>query len=298
MSSQGNIQPETMGPANLVFLANDRLRPVLEEMEEVESLTSTSGLFVCSELLECFLWLHLGVQIDYFPKAGARRLMYEYFPKVLKAYNAVSHATFFETAFRRSIRTIWEVEFAGRQELFSSGRSTDSSNGEAKGKSFQDALIFSNEFAIGSSTRRLSRALTLLTDADWVKELESEDPNGHWSAMGVLSTVEYMRTVRQISTRANDAELNIFRTLREIQQWRLNFADRNFRIRFRDVALTNVRLITKTATLEEADAVSVIRGFLSEVFNLMVDWGAPADSFRTEVEEVFGRGQERSAENG
>src|SRR5712664_3258865 len=80
------IEPRISGPANLNFFLNDRLLPILQELEAIGSYSEKQSNFVRAELLESFLWLHLGVQIEYFPLPLSRRAIYEYFPLILKAY--------------------------------------------------------------------------------------------------------------------------------------------------------------------------------------------------------------------
>src|SRR5216684_1281550 len=103
------IDRERLGGANLIFFLNDRLRPVVEQIEVTDSLPDIRGNFLAAELLESFLWLHLGVQIDYFPLPLARRAIYEYFPAFLKAYDFPASGPSFETWFTSPVRSIWEI---------------------------------------------------------------------------------------------------------------------------------------------------------------------------------------------
>src|ERR1700722_2350305 len=61
---QSQIEPRILGPANLNFFLNDRLLPILQEFEAIGSYPEKQSNFVRAELLESFLWLHLGVQIE------------------------------------------------------------------------------------------------------------------------------------------------------------------------------------------------------------------------------------------
>src|ERR1700674_2098601 len=98
----------------LAFFLQDRLLPILERVEKGHSRD-----FDSAELLESYLWLHHGVEIDYFPIADSRRIMYEYFHHFLRARGAVSSGGHFETWFTPPLRAILDTEFVGRVELFS-----------------------------------------------------------------------------------------------------------------------------------------------------------------------------------
>jgi len=55
--------------------------------------------------------------------------------------------------------------------------------------------------------------------------------------------------------------------LREIQQWRLNFANRGYRDRFQLAA----EKVAKQVSNEE----KINKRYLDEIYQLMLDWGAP-----------------------
>jgi hypothetical protein len=80
--------------------------------------------------------------------------------------------------------------------------------------------------------------------------------------------------VRQVNlaerARNSTQEFAAFRQrLREIQQWRLNFANLTYRLRFQSAA----QMVAKQFKSMEQ---SQIEKFLNEIYDLMTDWGAPS----------------------
>jgi hypothetical protein len=286
--AQSQIESRILGPANLNFFLNDRLLPILQEITAIESYPKKRSTFVRAELLECFLWLHLGVQIGYFPLPLSRRAAYEYFPMILKAYEVISETPFFETAYTPPLRTIWDSEFSGRQDLFASVRLWKEAAPSEATSSFQSSSIFANEFVQDLETRPFIQAITLSTDLEWEQAVKNNKPladverseasddspdSAHWTGPGVLSTIDYLRTVRQFNlaeqARNPTQEFAAFRQrLREIQQWRLNFVNLTYRLRFQSAA----QMVAKQFKSMEQ---SQVEWFLNEVYDLMTDWGAP-----------------------
>jgi hypothetical protein len=80
------------------------MHPILDRVTADSSSLKIDRRYVNAELLEAFLWLHVGVKIEYFPLHSARRLMYEYFPLFLKALEEVNDSPFFETWFTPDLR--------------------------------------------------------------------------------------------------------------------------------------------------------------------------------------------------
>lgn len=288
------IEQERLGRANLIFFLNDRLRPVVEQIEAIDSFSNGRAHFLQAELLESFSWLHLGVQIGYFPLPLARRAMYEYFPAFLKAYDSVSSRASFQAWFTSPIRTIWESEFTGRQELFSSGRIFEETAPSETVTSFHSALILANGFAQNAEARPLVQAITVSKDAEWEEAVRdnraiagletSEAPEGtHWAYSGYFTEVDYMQAnrlinmgVRQTHEKTTHEFEDYLRRVREIQQWRLNFVEITYRDRFTQIGHKAAEAFVQHLSAEERrDSESVVKKFLAEVYDLMTDWGAP-----------------------
>src|SRR5260370_10689486 len=113
--------------ANLAYFFHGRLSPVVKEMANMDSFSEKQANFVCAELLEAFLWVHLGLRVNYFPIELSRRLIYEHMHFFLRAYERILAARLMESWFGSPFRSIWESEFSGRQELFSFGQRWDDS---------------------------------------------------------------------------------------------------------------------------------------------------------------------------
>jgi hypothetical protein len=286
--AQSQIEPRILGSANLSFFLNDRLLPILQEFTTIESYPQKQSNFLRAELLESFLWLHLGVQIGHFPLSLSRRAVYEYFPMILDAYEVISETPFFQTAYTPPLRTIWDSEFSGRQDLFASARLWKEAAPSEASSLFQTSSVFANEFVQDLETRPFIQAITLSTEAEWEQAVKYNKPladverneanddlpdSAHWTGPAVFSTIDYLRTVRQFNlaeqTRNSSQEFATFRQrLREIQQWRLNFADLTYRLRFQAAAQTVAK---QFKSMEE----SQVEHFLNEIYDLMTDWGAP-----------------------
>jgi hypothetical protein len=286
---QSQINPRALEPAilNLNFFLNDRLLPILQELEAIGSYPEKQSNFV----RESFLWLHLGVQIGYFPSHLSRRAIYEYFPMILKAYEVISNTPFFETAFASPLRTVWANEFNGRQELFSSARIWKGAPPSDTDSVFQSSFIFANEFVQDLEARPFVQAITLSTDSEWeqalkgnkaVSDVEKNElsdhlsPDAHWASPGVFSTVDYLRTLRQLNFGAQkrnpSQEFAGFRQrLTEMQQWRLNFANEIYRKRFQSAAQAVAQHVNEQQSIEQW----MLEQFAGEIYDLMTDLGAP-----------------------
>jgi hypothetical protein len=293
------VDRERLGGANLIFFLNDRLRPVLEQIEATDPSSDIRTNFLEAELLESFLWIHQGVQIGYFPLHLARRAIYEYFPAFLKAYDSTASEPSFETWFTPPVRAIWESEFTGRQELFSSGRIWGQTAPPETASIFQNSLILANGFAQNGEARPLVQTIVISKDPDWEEAVEKnhaivdfEQGGGeeneaplhlHWAYPGYFAEVDYLRATRQISAgihqtfqKTTHEFEDYLRRLKEIQQWRLNFGDAKYRVRFIRIGQMAAETFIQYAPTEGlGDSQSVVNRFLAEVYDLMTDWGAP-----------------------
>jgi hypothetical protein len=295
------IDTTTLGLADLDFFINDRVVPIVNDFDVFEKLAKKQAIFVLAELLEAFSWIHLGTQMGHFPLGPARRAIYEFFPPILKAHQLISKMPFFETAFGSPLRNIWDRELSGNLGLFGTGRLWEEDSAVPNGGAsiFRNAYVYANEFVRDEETRPFAQGLTLAQDEEWQKAISknmpvsdveavkvSGEPHGdedgggrefsgdaHWATAGVLSTVDYLRTVSQASMSDEMIpEKNIValrQRIREIQQWRLNFADKSFRDRFQLAAETVAKQV------KAADGVDRTKTFVDEVYQLMIDWGAP-----------------------
>lgn len=281
-----------LGDARLLFFIQDRLGPTLEVLTAAP-LPTEIRWYVHAELLEAFFWLQRGVEIQFFPLATARRLVYEYFPSFLKAVKDVNDSPFFDTWFSPALRASLSSQFSGRINLFSDGR-TEGTQTEAH-HVFQSHMILSNGFVQREESRGFIQALTLTSEDTWRKSLStneqvpffggpktSEQPIAHWVFPGFFAELEFMLAVRQLKITFSDSAdaesegLKEFRRgLRDIQQWRLNFADYAYRSKFMMTAKLVSEIDFPEAAASEESIGPPSGQFLREVEELASDWGFP-----------------------
>jgi hypothetical protein len=289
-----------LGGVHLTFFLNDRLVPVLRQFASIDSATGPQRSFLHAELLECYLWLHHGMVINYFPLAPSRRVTYEYFHLFLRAYESASSEANFDTWFTSPIRAIWESEFTGNQELFSAGRIWNKSDPPLDADSFfQPLFILSNGFAQNPTARPFVQALVVSPEAEWQQSAASNvpmtwlglpenkrggnDASSHWMNPGFLVLIEYMQAYRSLNADLRqtssimDKELQDYlRLLKETQQWRLNCGYLQYRERLvqagRSAAETNIKHLSGA---EPNDSNTVVENFIKSLRDLMTDWGAP-----------------------
>lgn len=295
--SQNLPDPAPMSPdeqrsseANLAFFMHDRFAPVINRVDS--KTMSAQQSFVQAELLESFLWLHHGVGIGYFPAPLSRRVTYEYFPTFLKAYESVRFESYFETWFTPPLRAIFEIEFTGNQELFSSGRIWKNRPAGSDAL-FQPYLILANDLVQNAKARLVMQAIALHGDSKWYTDLQNsfdtveldeedslDEKGQHWMYPGFFSLLEYMRAFRVIkldlAERFNDSDSQYFlRLLKETQQWRLNFGYAKNRERFMEVARWAAETYIKRIAVDQPNASWAVDDFLQSFYELITDWGAP-----------------------
>lgn len=289
--------------ANLTYFFHDRLSPAVEEMNQVDSFSEGRRDFVSAELLESFLWLHLGLRVNYFPIELSRRMVYEHFHLFLRAYENISTARLMDSWFTPPLRFIWEAEFSGRQELFSFGyKWNDSEASRILSSAFQSLFVLANGFARDSTIRELLQTMVIATDSEWEEAIYKNEPLegfgdadrpsperlSHWTRAGFFEVLEYMQAFRRVDVEVRETledsrpmhihpEMQQFvYLLREAQLWRLNFGYTVYRGRFLQVA----RLAAE-ASIDEADREKgggtreAGEEFIKELYPLMTDWGAP-----------------------
>jgi len=273
--------------SRVVFFLNDRLGVVLDRLKQQGSDGETEGFFAEAELLEAFLWLHLGVHVGYFSTQSSRRAVYEYFPFFLSAYDAVFEARLLETRFASPLRAIFESEFSGKQELFSSAPIwIDSSAPEFVVDSFQDNLVVANEFGRGLESHAFLRAIVVSSEEAWAARVKQRllsaavDKAEPWFLAGYFEVVQYLKWTRDFFNRARldeKAQTRLFgdfvRRVKEIQQWKLNFGNTQYRDRFDGIGRVAARAVVAEVTDTDQE-LTVIR-FLKEVEALTNEWGAP-----------------------
>src|SRR5258708_1848828 len=283
--------------ANLTFFFHDRLAPITAMMTSGDTPPNTLVDFLQAELLEAFVWLHSGVRIGYFPDVLSRRVFYEHSHLFLSAYEAVLESKLMDTWFPSPIRNIWESEFTGRQQLFSSGqRWTDSAQADNFVSTLQTLFLLANGFAQDLKVRPFAQALTLSSDAVWerlttswlpiidgLKGVTESEPASDWISDGFLAVMQYMQAVRRaiadIRVSLPSGEVSAISLyadlLKQAQQWRLNFGYTGPRLRFLQIARIVANECVARVGTGQINRSGVVEGFLKEIEQLMRAWGAP-----------------------
>ena len=220
----------------------------------------------------------------------------------LRAYERILTARLMESWFTLPFRSVWESEFSGRQELFSSGQRWDDSGiSQGLGFAFQSLFVLANRFAQNSKARELLLTMAVATDSEWdsaiqnngpLEKLEQTDsmagssaPKSHWTNPGFFEVLDYLRAFRRADADVrqmleDSRPMKVFPEaqqyvdlLKEAQQWRLNFGYTVSRGRF----LKAARLAAETTNEDEKgyEAQRAAEEFIKELYPLMTDWGAP-----------------------
>lgn len=166
---------EQQREANLTFFLHDFLRPAAEAVKSIDLLGPSSQDYSSFAILEAFLWLHLGVRLEYFPKAQSRRTMYEYANRLLAAYQRININKQLEK-FTPPLRRILEAEFNGRVEVFSLVNELPDPSDELA-SAYQTALVLVGGFTDDPDTQQLLRMLIFATSATWETAMGRSSPS-------------------------------------------------------------------------------------------------------------------------
>lgn len=293
--------------ANLVFFLHDRLEPALQKAQAVTAPRNLDAIYSNLELIETFLWLHLGVRIGYLPQPLSRRVIYEYSVPIFKAYGVISDSRQIETWFAPPMRSILEEEFSGRSPLLNLPERPGMSRLLELWRSFQDAFAIANELAQNLEVRRLIAAISLVPDSKWQQTLSRiqsglssmplEEEGLAWSPESFFRVIEYMQDVRQLHQNAvarleylakttpnvttelvdrdRDALERFFDQVKQVQQWKFNFGYPVPRERILEAARYLAEYLLKLKTVSFSDPQDDIRRLQKEVSDLLQFWGAP-----------------------
>src|SRR5437016_8962416 len=285
MPQVASSSTQTFNEARLVFFLNSHLFPILSEGKLVGRSQRTTEGFAHPQLLETFLWLHHGVETEYFPIESSRRVMYEYFPLFLLAYESPLVKQNIETWFSPGIRAIFTSEFSGKSNLFSYGEILKRSEKTVELQSiFESFLLLASSFNQAEKTHPLIEPLVMFDRKAWSQIIlhspDKASPSSHhegWLSDGLLDVIRYLQAYRLASSDAYSSApsatlQDYLRLLKETQQWKLNFGYPTYRERFLDVAQIAAATIKPSSTV---DSQFLERSFLDSIYDLITDWGAP-----------------------
>jgi hypothetical protein len=188
--------------ANLIFFIRDRLEPALKDADKIDSSGSVVSTYSALDILEAFLWLHLGVTIGYFPQPLSRRVAYEYSVPMLKAHDAILSTKQSDTWLAHPMRIILAEEWSGRSPLLAVPERSDSPQFVSLALVFQSAFLLANSFARNKEAARIVMSISLTSEPVWqetfakewkhARRAEDSETSLH---QGFLQIVEYMRAV-------------------------------------------------------------------------------------------------------
>jgi hypothetical protein len=274
--------------ANLAFFLRDRPQFMSHESHEI----GLSEAYLSFGWLETFLWLHLGVHMEYFPKPESRRAIYEYFPFFLKSYEYVLSSRLSQKL-SPPLVSMLDSQFNGRSEIFARDETLQPWPNMVE-VSLRDAIIMANGFENNIHTQTFVDSLEFKNTPQWedfvrftpvVDRFSEAHPTLQERRDAVLSgflkCVEYMETfhwmlkqfdeVADKHDKATSTGLAMMKQrIAEVQRWRLNFADSVVYDRF-------IQLVNGVASQANGffSSFEQQRAFVSEIKLLMIDWGGP-----------------------
>jgi hypothetical protein len=295
--------------ANLALFVNDRLNLALGDAAGTSSSVNDTEVLSSLNVIESFLWLHVGVRVGYFPESPSRRLVYEYFPPILRAYEIIQRTKNLETWFPNPVRTALSAEFSGKAALFTFTERPVFPKSDYLVAFFQGSFLLSNGFAQNQDGKLLVGGLSLATEPMWNRAIQNSrlsnpfskqtvpiepDASGkRWYDDGFTVAIEYMKDVlrflddvrtmlrnlsdREIAIRERDALPaldRLFMEIKEIQQWRLNFGFPTPRERFLQIAREFAQPTFRETVAEEPFETAMLI-YEREILELLEHWGAP-----------------------
>ena len=293
--------------ANLLFFLRDRWQADLHAIQAQSSEFVEAVDYNSVALLESFLWLFLGVQVDYFPKELSVQVVNECLDILLKAYGRAVQGKHDQKFF--PLQKALEVQLSGRRELFAWPGRLPLLPSQSLSRVFQSSLILSNEFARDQAAYFLVQPLVFASapfwqkveeELQWVSLLPAAELEAHPEEVkafrdrifaGMVKVVNYMETyqsvsrdvervARGLSQAAKSDLLFLKQTIYEIQQWRLNFRDNVVFERFLKVAGYFADALCKGVAdgVVQFAPAQMAKVIAQRIRVSMVDWGAPAFS--------------------
>lgn len=119
-------------------------------------------------------------------------------------------------------------------------------------------------------------------------QIEIETLPQEWARLGLFKLVQFMEAFRRMiddfdrlyptsSTTLSGQMFLLKRQLKEMQQWRLNFADQTPRERFLRVANDVTRVVQEEIKKDGGSSKPTIEAnsLIGSIYDLLTDWGAP-----------------------
>jgi hypothetical protein len=290
------LYTEQQQEANLVFFLHDFLQPAVQATRSADALSSSRLSYSSFALLEAFLWLHIGVGLQYMLPGTARRVVYEYGNRILAAYERVKLDKRLGK-FSPPLQTLMDVEFSGRVVLFGGAASALLPPSDELSLTYQTALILAAGFVSDADVTQLLKMVIFAPprvwnaalgkdaslDLDSNQQLELDTLPKNWMFAGFVKTVQFMESSRHVRRDfeevkpSSDGLIALRGLLREIQNWRLSFGEEDVRDRFLQIARNAIQVIPSELLKDEA--LQKVRdksaSLVQIIYDLMTDWGAP-----------------------
>lgn len=290
---------EQQQKANLAFFLHDLFDPVAQAVRSIDFLDASGRSYFSFAIVEAFLWLHLGVSLQYFSKPESRRATYEFANRLLAGYQHIVASKLLEK-FSPPLKRILAAELSGDVELFSFVDELPKPSEELS-HIYQTSLLLVGGFAGDPDAQQFLKMLGFANELTWRaatgRSLPSDIQQGdlqmelerlprQWTRSGFFRVVQFMEASRQLrgdfdQTSTDFPEelkaqyLLLKRHLKEMQQWRLSFGDRIAQERFLEVARDSVLAVrSEVANGETSPNLTIDPDTLiGSINDLMTDWG-------------------------
>lgn len=286
--------------SNLIYFLQERWQPDIEgaTASQVVELPASDDMWLRLDpiylriaLFETYLWLRLGVEVDFFPVEPVRRIIEEYQPILRSAF----YAREFPEDFRKD---------ADRMEHQGLSREVHDSDpfSPASKFVFRDFLLLSNEFTRDLGARSVVQIVNFANVGEWdavmravqpasgrsVPESDEEkktaEPLREQLSSGLIRICQYVEAFEGLAAQLDSYSYSpnqLRDRFFQLQRWRLNFKDgvvwKNFERLSEPLVAWLIQREAVRPVLEEqgSDAQDLANALWTSIHVLMTDWGAP-----------------------
>jgi len=280
--------------SNLIFFLQDRWQPNVENVSSKGGDLRIGPSFDRVALLESYLWLRLGVEVECFHSGYVQQVLTDYLAIVEGAYSATvkaGHDRLFQDNLKATLQGIPLSQNLPLPKEWHLDRSN-------KLLTFRNFMLLSNRFDRDPHAREIIQVINFANPTEWAATMDSVRPFSKravlesreaWNknqpardrfSSSLTNIVEYMETYSDLDEKTDlpHHELEIFSAF---QQWRLNFKDETARSRFEELAERLILCLAEDETVqadlaEESRKVEeLVDELRRKIRVLMVRWGAP-----------------------
>ncbi len=284
--------------ASLVFFVRDRWQADVYAISAQKKDLREAADYNALAFLETFLWLHLGVQVDYFSKDLSRQLVREHFKLLDAAYERAVAGKHHER-FALPLQQILRAELSRRRDV-STWFEQPLKSPRNLASAFQTALLLCNGFAQDPDAYALVQALVFADSTKWdavvkltqstaplpraptASEGDVAEPLKEQILTGFFRAVEHMEAYHEMVADFDRASLSEMPFLKErtrdLQHWRLDFRNKIVEERFLQIAGIVKAVLTPTLARtppppgETPDADKATSTLMEGIRVLMREW--------------------------